>query len=68
MFDEEPAKAAPASVLETSPAQPLPRQAQSKRILGMTRPQLVIVIGLIVVFLCVVAALAYILITYFILP
>jgi hypothetical protein len=67
MFDEEPASAsAPPSVLETSPAQPLPRRApQSKRTLGMTRPQLLIVAGLIFVFLCVLAVVAYILITSF---
>jgi hypothetical protein len=67
MFDEEPAaKATPPSVLETSPAQPLPRRAaQSKRVLGMTRPQLMIVIGLLLTFVCVLAALAYILVTSF---
>jgi hypothetical protein len=66
MFDEEPVKAAQPSVLETSPAQPLPRRAtQSKRILGMTRPQLAIVAGLILAFLCILAVLAYILVTYF---
>jgi hypothetical protein len=67
MFDEEPAmKAAPPSVLETSPAQPLPHRApQSKRVLGMTRMQLVAVAGLVLVFVCVLAVLAYILVTNF---
>ncbi len=67
MFDEEPAmKAAPPSVLETSPAQPLPRRApQSKRVLGMTRQQLVFVAGLGLAFLCILAVFAYILVTSF---
>lgn len=67
MFDEESAmKAAPPSVLETSPAQPLPRRVpRSKRVLGMTRSQLTFVAGLALVFLCVLAVLAYILVTSF---
>ncbi len=56
MLDEAPAaQAAPASIRETSPAQPLPRPAsqnKSKRILGMSLPQLIIVAALALVFLC----------------
>src|SRR5512138_9207 len=53
MLDEEPA--APVSVRETSPAQPLPRPAapgKSKRIFGMTVPQLIVFAALSLFFLC----------------
>ncbi len=61
MLDEEPAASAPpASILESSPAQPLPRQVpKSKRLFGLTPPQLIFVAGLALVFLCVLAVLAY---------
>jgi hypothetical protein len=62
MVNEESAvKVPPASVRETSPAQPLPEsipQRKSKRALGMTRPQLIIVavLAAALVCLCIVAA------------
>lgn len=58
MLDEEPA--VPVSV-ETSPAQPLPRPAapgKNKRILGMTVPQLILIVALAFAFLCLLAIFA----------
>ncbi|RPJ28138.1 MAG: NERD domain-containing protein [Chloroflexi bacterium] len=71
MLDEEPEmKAATPSVLESSPAQPLPRRLpQSKRFLGMTRPQLIVIVALALALLCVVAVSVYLVFgTSFILP
>jgi hypothetical protein len=67
MLDEESAmKAAPPSVLETSPAQPLPRRLpQSKRVLGMARKQLILIALMASVFLCLLAVFAYLIITSF---
>jgi hypothetical protein len=58
MLDGEPATGTPpASIRETSPAQPLPRRAPAgKRILGMTVPQLIFVAVLALIALCVFAA------------
>ncbi|HSB00354.1 MAG TPA: nuclease-related domain-containing protein [Anaerolineales bacterium] len=60
MLDEEPAvKVPPASIRETSPAQPLPRRAPpGKRILGMTLPQLIFVVALALAFLCLLVTFA----------
>jgi len=72
MLDEEPAMQAPqpsASIRESSPAQPLPRPTpQSKRFLGMTRLQLIVVAGLASAFLCLLAVFAYLFSTSFLLP
>jgi hypothetical protein len=70
MLDEEPAApvADPVSpsVLEPSPARPLPRPApRSKRILGMTLPQLLVVAGLGIAVLCLLIAFA---VLYFVDP
>ncbi|MBN2118913.1 MAG: NERD domain-containing protein [Anaerolineales bacterium] len=62
MLDEgQAAQAPPASIRETSPAQPLPRptpQGRSKRTLGMTLPQLILVAALALTFLCLLIAFA----------
>jgi hypothetical protein len=65
MLDEEPAapvaSTVPPSILESSPAQPLPRPAparKSKRILGMTLPQLLVIAGLGFAVLCLLIAFA----------
>jgi Nuclease-related domain len=65
MVDEEAAMGAMTpSLEESSPAMPLPRPApQAKRVLGMTRPQLMIVAGLAVTLLCLLAIFAYIIST-----
>jgi hypothetical protein len=64
MLDEEQAvKTPPASVIETSPAQPLPRTIPPrKKFLGLSTLQLILVAVLALAFLCVLAALAYLLI------
>ncbi|RPI90049.1 MAG: NERD domain-containing protein [Chloroflexi bacterium] len=62
MFDEEPAMeaAAPASVRESSPARPLPRpKPRSKRFLGMTGGQLIVIAGLVFAFVCLLLVFAY---------
>lgn len=57
MLDENAAVAPPASIRETSPARPLPPpRPQSKRILGMTTPQLIFLAALALVLLCIAAA------------
>ncbi len=59
MLDEEPAAKAPASIRETSPAQPLPPPTignKSKRILGMTLLQLILVAALALALLCLLVA------------
>jgi hypothetical protein len=49
-------------VEESNPAIPLPRPAsQAKRVLGMTRPQLIIIIAMAIALLCILAIFAYIL-------
>jgi hypothetical protein len=55
MLDDEAARKEAPSVLETSPAQPLPprRAPQNKKFLGMTRTQVIIVAGLAFALLCV---------------
>jgi hypothetical protein len=62
MLDERPAvQTPPASIRETSPAQPLPRptpQSKRKRILGMTLPQFIFVAALALAFLCLLVAFA----------
>ena len=62
MLDEGPAvKAPPASIRETSPAQPLPRptpQSKSRRILGMTLPQFIFVAALALALLCLLVVFA----------
>jgi hypothetical protein len=70
-IDEEPnfdmpAPAPDASLVESSPVQPLPRsnpKPRARRILGMTVGQLAFIAVLAIAFLCTVAALAYLLIT-----
>jgi hypothetical protein len=61
MLDEAPAEQTPApSLRESSPAQPLPRRAPAgKRVLGMSRLQLIVIAGLALVALCVLAVAAY---------
>lgn len=65
MDDAEPLDAAPESpstsdVMESSPAQPLPRQTpRSNRVLGMTPVQLGIIAALALAFLCLVAVFIY---------
>jgi len=62
MLDETPAaQTPPASIRESSPAQPLPRQtsrSKSKKILGLTLPQLIFVAALAFAFLCLLAVFA----------
>lgn len=63
MQEEPAAKTPPASVIETSPAQPLPRPAvPRKKFLGLSTLQLILVAVLTFAFLCVLAVLAYLLI------
>jgi hypothetical protein len=62
MLDEEPAaQTPPASIHESSPARPLPRPApvqnKSRKILGMTMPQVLLIAGLALAFLCVLVVL-----------
>jgi hypothetical protein len=63
MVEEEAAmEAMTPSVEESNPAIPLPRPAsQAKRVLGMTRPQLIIIIAMAIALLCILAIFAYIL-------
>jgi hypothetical protein len=63
MVDEEAAMETLAPSLEESnPATPLPRPTSpAKRVLGMTPPQLMIVVALTIVLLCILAVFAYIL-------
>lgn len=68
MVDEEsplepPAAPSAASIQESSPAQPLPRPAPRKRVLGMTRLQLAIVGALALALLCLLAVFAYLLLS-----
>jgi hypothetical protein len=68
MLDEEPAPDAPAdptaaSIQESSPAQPLPRSARRKRVMGMTRLQLALVAALALALLCLVAVFAYLILS-----
>lgn len=68
MQDEAPAVKAPASIRETSPAQPLPRpttQSKSRKILGMTLPQLIFIVALAFLFLCLLVVFA---VLYFVGP
>jgi hypothetical protein len=71
MLDEEVAvNTPPPSIQETSPAQPLPPPrttpaGKSRRILGMTLPQLIVVAGLALLFLCLIVAFA---VLYFVDP
>ena len=61
MVDEEavPEPMSP-SLEESSPATPYPRSAsQTKRVLGMTRPQLMIIAALAIALLCILAIFAY---------
>jgi len=62
MVDEEAAPESMSSSLEeSSPATPYPRPApQTKRVLGMTRPQLMIIAALAVALLCMLAIFAYV--------
>jgi hypothetical protein len=62
MVDEEAAmETMSPSLEESSPAMPLPRaKTQSSRVLGMTRPQLTVVIALALALVCVLAAFAII--------
>lgn len=61
MADEETAvNASTPSVEESNPSQPVsPAKPQSKRTLGMTRPQLLVIVALAVAFLCILAVFAY---------
>jgi hypothetical protein len=61
MADEDAAaNTSTSSMEESSPAQPLPTvQPQSKRTLGMTRPQLLVIVVLGVALLCILAVFAY---------
>jgi hypothetical protein len=63
MFDEAPAaETPPVSIHESSPAQPLPRQtprSKSRKILGLTLPQLIFVAALAFAFLCLLAVFAF---------
>jgi hypothetical protein len=68
MVDEEspletPAATSAASIQEPSPAQPLPRLAPRKRVLGMTRLQLAIVGALALALLCLLAVFAYLILS-----
>ena len=62
-MDEEPnfeVKPPPSSVVESSPAQPLPRpKPRTQRILGMTPGQLAILAALALAFICIMAGFAY---------
>jgi Nuclease-related domain len=62
MVDEEAAlEAMSPSLEESSPATPIPRPtSQAKRVLGMTRPQLMIIAALAIALLCVLAIFAYV--------
>jgi nuclease-like protein len=62
MVDEEAAlEAMSPSLEESNPAIPIPRQVpQTKRVLGMTPPQLMIIAALAIALLCVLAIFAYI--------
>jgi Nuclease-related domain len=65
MVDEEAAmESMTPSLEESSPATAYPRPApQAKRVLGMTRPQLIIIAALAVTLLCLLAVFAYIIST-----
>ena len=61
MVDEESAMESIPSVEESSPAQPLPARAQqTRKVLGMTQLQLVMIAALAIALLCILAIFAYI--------
>lgn len=68
MDEAEPAREAaplPSNLLESSPAQPLKPavRPRTRRILGMTPPQLAIIIGLAVILLCILVGFGYVIYT-----
>ena len=66
MVDEEEslAEVVTPAVLESNPAQPLPSPgSQSRRFLGMTLPQLGVIVALGLAFLCILAVFAYLILS-----
>jgi hypothetical protein len=65
MTEDEPSmEATPEAAYESGSAQPMQGQtAKSNRMLGMTPPQLAIIVGLALALLCILAAFGYIIFT-----